>query len=98
MINTNKPTKQKIKMEANIMKRYYKYMEDSAKLKVGVYEASHLAAVCGINLSTLIFLGAMANAQEAPVKIKTGWYIYSLEERILGGEPVYYFSVDNYLE
>lgn len=84
-------------MEANIMKRYYKYMEDSGKLKVGVYEANHLSAVCGINLSTLIFLGAMANAQEAPVQIKTGWYIYSLEERILGGETVYYFSVDNNL-
>ena len=85
-------------MEANIMKRYYKYMEDSGKLKVGVYEAEHLASVCGINLSTLIFLGAMANAQEAPVQIKTGWYIYSLEERILGGETVYYFSVDNNLK
>lgn len=83
--------------ESKIMKRYYKYMEDSGKLKVGVYEANHLAAVCGINLSTLIFLGAMANAQEAPVQIKTGWYIYSLEERILGGETVYYFSVDNNL-
>ena len=85
-------------MEANIMKRYYEYMKDSAKLKVGVYEASHLAEVCGINLPTLIFLGAMANAQEAPVQIKTGWYIYSLEERILGGEPVYYFWVDDVLE
>ena len=85
-------------MKANIMKRYYEYMENSKDLKVGVYEAGHLAAVCGINLPTLIFLGAMANAQEAPVQIKTGWYIYSLEERILGGEPVYYFWVDNYLE
>ena len=84
-------------MEANIMKRYYKYMEDSGKLRVGVYEAKHLASICGINLSTLIFLGAMANAQEAPVQIKTGWYIYSLEERILGGETVYYFSIDNNL-
>lgn len=84
-------------MEANIMKRYYKYMEDSGKLRVGVYEAKHLASICGINLSTLIFLGAMANAQEAPVQIKKGWYIYSLEERILGGETVYYFSVDNNL-
>ena len=72
-------------------------MENSKNLRVGVYEANHLASICGINLSTLIFLGAMANAQEAPVQIKTGWYIYSLEERILGGEPVYYFSVDNNL-
>lgn len=83
--------------ESKIMKRYYKYMEDSGNLKVGVYEANHLAAVCGINLSTLIFLGAMANAQEAPVQIKTGWYIYSIEETILRGETVYYFSVDNNL-
>lgn len=85
-------------MKANIMKRYYEYMENSKDLKVGVYEASQLASVCGINLPTLIFLGAMANAQEAPVQIKKGWYIYSLEERILGGEPVYYFWVDNVLE
>ena len=85
-------------MKANFMKRYYEYMENSKDLKVGVYEAGHLAAVCGINLPTLLFLGAMANAQEAPVQIKTGWYIYSLEERILGGEPVYYFWVDNVLE
>ena len=85
-------------MKANIMKRYDEYMKDSKGLKVGVYEAEHLAAVCGINLPTLIFLGAMANAQEAPVQIKTGWYIYSLEERILGGETVYYFSVENNLK
>ena len=84
-------------MESKLMKRYYEYMEDSKNLRVGVYVAEHLASVCGINLPTLLFLGAMANAQEAPVQIKTGWYIYSLEERILGGEPVYYFSVDNNL-
>lgn len=85
-------------MESKIMKRYYEYMRDSAKLKVGVWEAEHLASICGINLPTLIFLGGMANAQEAPVQIKTGWYIYSLEERILGGKTVYYLSVDNNLE
>ena len=85
-------------MESKLMKRYYEYMKDVKDLKVGVYEARHLASICGINLSTLLFLGAMANAQEAPVQIKTGWYIYCLEERILGGETVYYFSVDNNLE
>ena len=85
-------------MESKIMKKYYEYMKDSKDLKVGVYEAVDLALICGTNLSTLIFLGAMANAQEAPVQIKTGWYIYSLEERILGGGPVYYFWVDNVLE
>ena len=50
-------------MKANIMKRYYEYMKDSKDLKVGFYEASQLASVCGINLSTLLFLGAMAKAQ-----------------------------------
>ena len=85
-------------MEANIMKRYHDYMEDSKNLKVGVYEATQLASVCVLNLPTLLFLGAMANAQESPVQIKKGWYIYSLEERILGGEPVYYFWIDNVLE
>lgn len=83
--------------ESKIMKQYYEYMKDSKKLKVGVYEASHLSAICGISLSVLLFLGAMANAQEAPVQIKTGWYIYCLEERILRGETVYYISVDNNL-
>lgn len=83
--------------ESKIMKDYYKYMKDSGKLKVGVYEAKHLASICGISMSMLLFLGAMANAQEAPVQIKTGWYIYSLEERILRGKTVYYFSVDNNL-
>lgn len=82
-------------MEANIMKQYYKYMKDSKDLKVGVYEAKRLASICGISLSMLLFLGAMANAQEAPVQIKTGWYIYALEERILRGETVYYFTIDN---
>ena len=85
-------------MESKIMKKYYEYMKDSAKLKVGVWEAEHLASVCDISLSMLLFLGAMANAQEAPVQIKTGWYIYALEERILRGKTVYYFSVDNNLE
>ena len=84
-------------MESKIMKRYYEYMRDSKDLKFGVYEANHLASVCGINLATLLFLGAMANAQKEPVQIKTGWYIYALKERILGGETVYYFSVDNNL-
>ena len=85
-------------MEANIMKQYYKYMENSKNLKVGVYEAHHLSALCDINLCTLLFLGAMANAQEAPVQIKSGWYIYSLEERSLKGEPVYYITIDNNLK
>lgn len=83
--------------ESKIMKQYYKYMKESKNLKVGVYEAEHLASICGISLSMLLFLGAMANAQEAPVQIKTGWYIYALEERILKGKTVYYFSIDNNL-
>ena len=85
-------------MESKIMQRYYEYMKESKDLKVGVYVDEHLSAICGINLSTLLFLGAMANAQEAPVQLKTGWYIYCMEERLLGGETVYYFTVDNSLE
>ena len=85
-------------MEGKLMKRYYEYMKDVKDLNVGVYVAEHLSAICGINLPTLLFLGAMANAQEAPVQIKTGWYIYALEERILRGEPVYYFTIDNNLK
>lgn len=81
--------------ESKIMKQYYKYMKDFKDLKVGVYEAERLASICGISLSMLLFLGAMANAQEAPVQIKKGWYIYSLEERILGGETKYYLAIDN---
>lgn len=81
--------------ESKIMKQYYRYMEDSSGLKVGVYEAVQLASICGISLSMLLFLGAMANAQKAPVQIKTGWYIYALEERILGGDTVYYLTIDN---
>lgn len=82
-------------MEVNIMQRYRKYMEDSSKLRVGVYKADHLAEICGINLSTLIFLGARANDEEAPIKLKTGWYIHSMDERVLFGETVFYISIDN---
>lgn len=82
-------------MESKIMKRYYEYMKETKDLKVGVYEAEHLASVCGIKFSTLLFLGARANALQAPIAIKDGWYIYALEERILGGEPVCYLTIDN---
>lgn len=85
-------------METNIMKRYYKYMEDSEKLRVGVYEVNHLASICGISSLTLILLGKMANEQRTPVQVKTSWYIYSLEERILEGEPRVYISIDNNLK
>ena len=85
-------------METNIMKRYYKYMEDSEKLRVGVYEINHLASICGISSLTLILLGKMANEQRTPVQVKTSWYIYSLEERILEGEPRVYISIDNNLK
>ena len=85
-------------METNIMKRYYKYMEDSEKLRVGVYEVNHLASICGISSLTLILLGKMANEQRTPVQVKTSWYIYSLEERILEGETRVYISIDNNLK
>lgn len=82
-------------MEANIMKQYYKYMKDSKDLKVGVYEAERLASICGISLSMLLFLGAMANATQAPIAIKDGWYIYMLEERYFKGKTEYYLTIDN---
>ena len=85
-------------MENELMKKYYNYMEDSKDLRVGVYEVNHLASICGISPLTLIFLGAMANAQKAPVQIKTGWYIYCLEERILEGKTRIYISIDNNLK
>lgn len=81
--------------DSKIMQSYYSYMCSNEKLRVGTYEAVHLASICGINLSTLLFLGAMANAQEAPVQIKIGWYIYRMKERILGGEIKYYLTIDN---
>lgn len=84
--------------ESKIMKSYYAYMCSNSKLKVGTYEANQLAEICGINVSVLIFLGARANASQSPIAIKEGWYIYSLEERILGGKTVYYFSIDNNLK
>ena len=85
-------------METNIMEKYYKYMEDSENLRVGVYEVNHLASICGISSLTLILLGKMANEQRTPVQVKTSWYIYSLEERILEGEPRVYISIDNNLK
>lgn len=85
-------------METNIMERYYKYMEDSANLRVGFYEVNHLASVCGISPLVLILLGKMANEQRNPVQVKTGWFIYSLQERILEGETRVYISIDNNLK
>ena len=85
-------------MESKMMKRYYKYMEESEGLRVGVYEVNHLASICGISSLTLILLGKMANEQRTPVQVKTSWYIYSLEERILEGETRVYISIDNNLK
>ena len=85
-------------MEANFMKRYYDYMEDSKKLKVGVYEATHLASICGINLTTLVYLGSRANASQGPITLKDGWYIYALEERMVNKKPCYYITIDNNLK
>lgn len=85
-------------MEGKYMQDYYAYMRDSERLRVGTYEVNHLAALCRIAPTTLKFLGATANATQAPVQIKTGWYIYSLEERILRGKTEYYITIDNALK
>ena len=85
-------------MEANIMKRYYKYMREIGNLKVGTYEANQLAKICGINTATLVFLGVRATATQAPIAIKDGWYIYDIEERIINQKPTYYITIDNALK
>ena len=84
--------------ESKIMERYQAYMTQVEGLKVGTYEVTHLAEECGINVATLVFLGARANATQAPIAIKDGWYIYTLEERMLNGKPVYYITIDNSLK
>lgn len=84
--------------ESKIMKSYYDYMRSSEKLKVGTYELRQLSEVCGISATVLVFLGARANADQAPVALKNGWYIYTLEERILEGETKYYLFIDNSLK
>ena len=81
--------------ESKIMKQYYAYMRDNRKVKVGTYEASKLAKLCGISTSMLLFLGARANATQSPIAITEGWYIYKLDERYSKGEPVYYLTIDN---
>ena len=81
--------------DSKIMKSYYSYMCSNSKLKVGTYEVNQLAEICGINVSVLIFLGARANAGQAPIAIKDGWYIYMLEERNDKGNPVYFITIDN---
>ena len=81
--------------ESKIMKSYYSYMRSNGNLRVGTYEAVDLASICGISLSMLLFLGAMANAKQAPIAIKDGWYIYTLEERNSKGKPVYFITIDN---
>ena len=85
-------------MENEIMQKYYKYMRESANLNVGTYEVGQLAKECGIDVKILIFLGARANAIQAPVSIKEGWYVYALEERIQNGKPSYYITIDKLLK
>ena len=82
-------------MESKIMKEYYAYMRDNQNLKVGTYEAVKLANICHINVNTLVFLGARANATQSPIAIKEGWYIYMLEERVTKNGAVYYITIDN---
>lgn len=85
-------------MVAGVVGRYYKYMEDSKKLKVGVYEANQLAKICGINTATLVYLGSRANAARGPTILKDGWYIYKLEERMVNKKPCYYITIDNIIK
>jgi len=84
--------------KSEITEKYYEYMRENGNLKVGTYEAIDLALACGIHLPTLLFLGVRATATQAPIAIKDGWYIYSLEERNLRGETKYYITIDNALK
>lgn len=84
--------------KSKVMEAYDAYMRNNSKLKVGTYEANQLAEICGINTAVLVFLGATANAIKAPVSIKYGWYIYSMEERIVRDKTKYYITIDNTLK
>lgn len=84
--------------KSKIMKSYYSYMCSKEKLRVGTYEVNELAGICGIKVEVLIFLGARANATQAPIAIKDGWYIYTLEERMVNEKPSYYITIDNALK
>ena len=84
-------------MEANIMKQYDKYTRETGNLNVGTYEANQLSKLCGINPATLVYLGTRANAVQAPIELKEGWYIYMLEARRSKGKTEYYLTIDNKL-
>lgn len=81
--------------ESKTMKSYHTYKCSTENLRVGTYEVNELAGICGLKVEILIFLGALANAQETPIAIKDDWYIYSLDKRGLGGEIKYYLTIDN---
>lgn len=85
-------------MNSKITEKYYKYMREVGNLRVGTYEANQLAKLCGINTATLVFLGIRATATQAPIAIKDGWYIYTLEERMVNKKPSYYITIDNALK
>lgn len=85
-------------MNSKITEKYYEYMKETGNLRVGTYEANQLAKLCGINAATIVFLGIRATATQAPIAIKDGWYIYTLEERMVKKEPFYYITIDNALK
>lgn len=85
-------------MNNEIAKKYYEYMKEIGNLKVGTYEVGQLAKECGIDVKILVFLGVRATATQAPIALKDGWYIYSLEERIANEKPIYYITIDNALK
>jgi hypothetical protein len=85
-------------MNSEITKKYYEYMKETGNLKVGTYEVGQLAKECGIDAKILVFLGVRATATQAPIAIKDGWYIYTLEERTVNEKPFYYITIDNALK
>lgn len=82
-------------MNNEITKKYYGYMKKTENLNVGTYEVNHLAKLCGINPTTLLYLGTRASVARGPIALKDGWYIYTLEERMVNKKPVYYITIDN---
>lgn len=85
-------------MNNEITKKYYEYMRETGNLKVGTYEVGQLAKECGIDAKILVFLGVRATATQAPIAIKDGWYIYTLEERRVNEKTSYYITIDNALK
>lgn len=84
-------------MNSKITEKYYEYMKEVGNLSVGTYEVNQLAKVCGIDAETLLYWGSRAMAKQEPIAMKEGWYIHTLEKRMVNKKPVFYITIDNNL-